>query len=422
MKVLVVGSGGREHALCHKIAESPRLGRLLCAPGNPGIARVAECVPLKADDVSGLVALARREGIDLVVVGPEAPLALGLADALEAEGIACFGPRKAPAEIETSKTFAKGLMVRAGIPTAAFGSFEDPEKALSFAADFGGRVAVKADGLAAGKGVLVCASMEEAREAIEAMLIRGAFGEAGKRVVVEERLEGPEASVIALVDGSAVAPFAPAQDHKRLQEGDKGPNTGGMGAFSPTPFVDEAMLARVQEEILLPAVGQLAAEGRAFRGALYAGLMITEEGPKVIEFNARMGDPETQPLMLRLKSDILEAMEAAARGSLGGLELDFNPRPAITVVLAAAGYPGQVRTGDVISGLEAAEREAVIFHAGTARRGEELVTAGGRILGVTALGDSLAQARERAYGACAAIRFEGMQYRGDIGALPEVQR
>lgn len=416
MKVLVVGGGGREHALCHELSQSPRLGRLLCAPGNPGIARVAECVPVKADDVAGLVAFARQEGIDLVVVGPELPLALGLADALEAEGIACFGPRRAAAAIEASKSFAKELMVRAGIPTAAHGSFEDAEAALAFAADFGGRVAVKADGLAAGKGVVVCGSMEEARAAIEANLLQGAFGQAGNKVVVEERLEGPEASVIALVDGARVAPFAAAQDHKRLLPGDRGPNTGGMGAYSPAPVVDDAMLARVRDEILLPTVSQLAAEGRAFRGALYAGLMLTAEGPKVIEFNARMGDPETQPLLLRLRSDLLEAMEAAARGALDGLALDFDPRPAMTVVLAAAGYPGEVRKGDEIRGIEAAEREAVVFHAGTARRGEALVTAGGRVLGVTARGDTLRDARDRAYRGCEAIHFEGMQYREDIGA------
>lgn len=415
MKVLVVGGGGREHALCHKIAQSPRLTRLLCAPGNPGIARVAERVPVRADDVSGLVALARQEGIDLVVVGPELPLALGLADALAAEGIACFGPRKAAAEIEASKSFAKELMARAKIPTAAYGSFEDPEAAIAFAAEFGGRVAVKADGLAAGKGVVVCGSMEEAREAILANLVEGAFGAAGAKVVVEERLEGPEASVIALVDGESVAPFEAAQDHKRLLEGDQGPNTGGMGAYSPTPVVDEAMLRRIREEILLPAVSQLAAEGRAFRGALYAGLMLTADGPKVIEFNARMGDPETQPLMLRLKTDLLEAMDAAARGRLDGLELEFDPRPAMTVVLAASGYPGKVRTGDPILGLEEAEREAVVFHAGTALQDEKLVTAGGRVLGVTAMGGTLVEARDRAYRACEAIRFEGMQVRKDIG-------
>lgn len=415
MKVLVVGGGGREHALCQKIAESPRLSRLFCAPGNPGIARVATCVPTKADDVDGLVAFARREGIDLVVVGPELPLSLGLADALEAEGIACFGPKKAAAEIEASKSFAKDLMRRAGIPTAAYGSFEAADAALGFAADFEGRVAVKADGLAAGKGVLVCGSMEEARSAIDAMLVRGAFGRAGSKVVVEERLEGQEASVIALVDGEGVALFDAAQDHKRLLEGDHGPNTGGMGAYSPTPLVDATALDEVRDAILLPAVAQLAAEGRPFRGALYAGLMLTDEGPKVIEFNARMGDPETQPLMVRLRGDLLDAMEAAARGRLEARTLDFDPRPALTVVLAAAGYPGEVRKGDPIEGLEAAAEEAVIHHAGTALRDGSLVTSGGRVLGVTALGETLHEARDRAYRACAKIRFEGMQYRADIG-------
>lgn len=417
MKVLVVGSGGREHALCHGIAKSPRLSRLICAPGNPGIEGLAETAPVRADDVPGLVALARREGIDLVVVGPELPLALGLADALRAEGIACFGPSRAAAEIESSKSFAKDLMRRAKIPTATFGTFEEPEAALAFAADFGGRVAVKADGLAAGKGVIVCGSLEETRRALDSMLLEGAFGEAGRRVVVEERLEGQEASVIALVDGKSLSCLAPAQDHKRLLDGDQGPNTGGMGAYSPTPLLDEVGLDRVRREILLPAVEQLAAEGREFRGALYAGLMLTAGGPKVIEFNARMGDPETQPIVVRLKDDLLEAMEAAAHGRLGGGDLAFDPRAAMTVVMAAAGYPGDVRKGDVIEGIAEAEAdpEVTVFHAGTARRGEELITAGGRVLGVTALGATLAEARDRAYRACEKIRFEGMQYRSDIG-------
>jgi len=415
MKVLVVGGGGREHALCRKIAESPRLSRLFCAPGNPGIARIATCVPVRADGVAGIVAFARQEGIDLVVVGPELPLALGLADALEAEGIPCFGPKRAAAEIESSKSFAKGLMQRAGIPTAAHGVFTAPEEALAFAARYDGRVAVKADGLAAGKGVIVCGSMEEARAAVEAMLVQGAFGEAGAKVVIEERLEGPEASVIALVDGKSVALFEPAQDHKRLLDGDRGPNTGGMGAYSPTPVVDAAMLERVRKEILEPAVAQLAAEGREFRGALYAGLMITADGPKVIEFNCRMGDPETQPLTVRLRTDLLEAMDRAARGRLEGLSLEFDPRAALTVVLAARGYPGEVEKGHAIHGLEDAEAEAVVFHAGTAQKDGAIVTAGGRVLGVTALGATLAEARDRAYRACEAIRFEGMQFRKDIG-------
>lgn len=417
MKVLVVGSGGREHALCHGIAKSPRLRRLICAPGNPGIEGLAETAPVAADDVPGLVALARKEQVDLVVVGPEAPLALGLADALRAEGIACFGPSRAAAEIESSKAFAKELTKRAKIPTATFGTFEDVDSALAFAAEWGGRVAVKADGLAAGKGVIVCGSMEEARRALETMLVEKAFGEAGRRVVVEERLEGQEASVIALVDGRDVRLLAPAQDHKRLLDGDLGPNTGGMGAYSPAPIVDEATLERVRREILLPAVAQLATEGREFRGALYAGLMITAEGPKVIEFNCRMGDPETQPIVVRLEDDLLELIEAAANGRMGPGAIAFDERAAMTVVLAAEGYPGKVRKGDRIDGIAEAEAdpEVIVFHAGTARRDDELVTAGGRVLGVTALGATLKEARERAYRACEKIRFEGMQYRRDIG-------
>ncbi|HWV37569.1 MAG TPA: phosphoribosylamine--glycine ligase [Vulgatibacter sp.] len=417
MKVLVVGSGGREHALCWKLAQSPRVSELVCAPGNPGIARCARLADVAADDVAGLVELARREGVGLVVVGPEKPLSLGLADALAEAGIACFGPRRAAAEIEASKAYAKGLMERSRIPTAAFGVFDDPAAAKAFAARLSGRVAVKADGLAAGKGVVVCDSVPEAEAAIDEMMVDRAFGAAGARVVIEEKLEGEEASVIALVDGSRIAILAPAQDHKRIFDGDRGPNTGGMGAYSPTPAVDEATLERVRREVLEPAVRQLAEEGRPFVGALYAGLMITASGPKVIEFNARLGDPETQPILMRLESDLFEAMHAAASGNLEGVELRFSPEAALTVVIAAEGYPGQVRKGDPIEGLaevDAGDR-LVIFHAGTAERDGRIVTAGGRVLGVTARGATLAEARTRAYEACSRIRFPGRQLREDIG-------
>ncbi|AKU91110.1 phosphoribosylamine--glycine ligase [Vulgatibacter incomptus] len=417
MKVLVVGGGGREHALCWKLVQSPALSRLIAAPGNPGIAGLpkTELAAVAAEDVAGLVALARSEGVDLVVVGPEKPLSLGLADALALEGIPCFGPSKAAAEVEASKAFAKGLMERAGIPTAAFGVFEDPDAAKVFAAGMGGKVAVKADGLAAGKGVVVCDSPEESAAAIDEMMVDRAFGAAGARVVIEEKLEGEEASLIALVDGERYVLLDAAQDHKRIFDGDQGPNTGGMGAYSPTPAVDDAILARVREEVIGPAVRQLAKEGRPFRGALYAGLMLTAKGPKVIEFNARLGDPETQPILFRLESDLLEVLLAAAKGDLSGIELRFSPEIALTVVMAAAGYPGTVRTGDPISGLEEAGEGAFVFHAGTTAKGGEIVTAGGRVLGVTAKAPSVAEARARVYEACSKIDFAGAQFRRDIG-------
>jgi len=417
MKVLVVGSGGREHALCWKLSQSPKVSGLVCAPGNPGIASCARLAAVAADDVAGLVDLARREGVGLVVVGPEKPLSLGLADALAEAGIPCFGPRKAAAEIEASKAFAKGVMQRAGIPTAAFGVFDDPAAAKGFAAKLQGKVAVKADGLAAGKGVVVCDSVSEADAAIDEMMVDKAFGAAGARVVIEEKLDGEEASVIALVDGANLAILAPAQDHKRIFDGDQGPNTGGMGAYSPTPAVDAVMLERVRREVLEPAVRQLASEGRPFVGALYAGLMLTADGPMVIEFNARLGDPETQPILMRLDSDLFEALHAAATGNLAGVDLRFSAEPALTVVIAAEGYPGTVRTGDVIEGLEDVPPtdRLVVFHAGTAVKDGQVVTAGGRVLGVTARGSSVADARERAYDACSRIRFPGLQLRKDIG-------
>lgn len=418
MRVLVVGSGGREHALCWKIAQSPQLTELLAAPGNPGIAELCETVPVAANAVEELVALAKDRKVDLVVVGPEQPLALGLADRLEEAGIACFGPSQAATEIESSKAYAKALMARAGIPTAAFEVFEDAEKARAFARTFDGKVAVKADGLAAGKGVIVCSSVAEADAAIDEILVRQVHGSAGAKVVIEEKLEGEEASVIALVDGERFRTLAPAQDHKRVGEGDTGPNTGGMGAYSPAPVVDDALLRRIEETVLAPAVAQLAKEGRPFRGALYAGLICTAEGPKVIEFNARLGDPETQAILPRLESDLLPALAAAAAGDLSDTELRFSDGAALTVILAAAGYPaGPVRSGDRIEGIEDASREegVVVFQAGTRKGADGLETAGGRVLGVTATAPTLAEAKRRAYEACENIRFEGAHFRRDIG-------
>jgi phosphoribosylamine--glycine ligase len=416
VRVLVVGGGAREHALCWKIARSRLCTSLACAPGNPGIRRVARCIPVAADDVPGLVALAREESADLVVVGPERPLTLGLADALGAAGILCFGPSRAAAEIEGSKSFAKELMIRAGVPTAAHATFDDAEPARAFARARGGRVAVKADGLAAGKGVVVCGDPAASDAAIQSMLVDRVHGSAGARVVIEERLEGEEASVIALCDGERLELLAPAQDHKRVGDGDTGPNTGGMGAYSPTPALPAALLPGIERAILAPVVRQLASEGRPFRGALYAGLMMTARGPQVIEFNARLGDPETEAILLRLTSDLLPALAAAAAGDLRGGKLTFAPGPAITVVMAAPGYPGTPHTGDAIEGLDRVPDadDLVVFHAGTAERDGRVVTAGGRVLAVTALGPDLAAARTRAYGACARIHFPGVHFRGDI--------
>ena len=417
MRVLVVGAGGREHALAWKISRSPLVRELYAAPGNPGIAQVAELVPLGAEDVDGLARWAREKQIDLVVVGPEAPLVKGLADRIAREGIPVFGPSAGAAEVEGSKAFAKDVMRAAGIPTAEAGTFDAVDPALAWARARGGRVVVKADGLAAGKGVVVCGDVAEAEAALRAMLVERVHGGAGARVVVEERLEGPEASCIAFVDGERVRLLAAAQDHKRIFDGDRGPNTGGMGAFSPTPTVTPEVSAMVERDVLLPAVRELARRGRPFRGALYAGLMLTPAGPRVLEFNARLGDPETQPILLRMASDVVPALLGVARGDLSGVDVTFDRRAAVGVVLAADGYPAKPRTGDPIDGLDGPWPEGVqVFHAGTARAQDgRVVTSGGRVLTVCALGDALDDAARRAYDAVARIRFRGMQYRKDIG-------
>ncbi|HEY6005108.1 MAG TPA: phosphoribosylamine--glycine ligase [Anaeromyxobacter sp.] len=420
MRILVVGSGGREHALAWKISRSPLLGALFAAPGNPGMGAVATLVPLEAKDTEGIARWARESRIDLVVVGPEAPLVAGLVDRLEKEGVPAFGPRAAAAEIEGSKAFAKDVMAAAGIPTAEYAAFTDLAPAVAYARARAGRVVVKADGLAAGKGVVVCSDAGEAEAALRAMLVEKAHGAAGARVVVEERLEGPEASCICFTDGERVRLLAAAQDHKRIFDGDRGPNTGGMGAFSPTPSVTPEVAALVERDVLLPAVRELARRGRPFRGALYAGLMLTPKGPRVLEFNARLGDPETQPILMRMTSDIVPALLASARGDLSATALDFDARAAVGVVLAAEGYPGKPAAGDAISGLEGPFPEGVqVFHAGTSRRpGGEVVTSGGRVLTVCALGAGLDDAARRAYAAASRISFRGMQLRKDIGKRP----
>ncbi len=420
MRILVVGSGGREHALAWKISRSPLVRELFAAPGNPGIARVAKPVALDARDVDATARFARENQIDLVVVGPEGPLVAGLADVVAKQGIAVFGPSAAAAEIEGSKAFAKDVMQAAGIPTAEYAAFTDLASAAAYARARGGKVVVKADGLAAGKGVVVCGDPAEAEAALRAMLVEGAHGAAGAKVVVEERLEGPEASCIAFTDGERVRMLAAAQDHKRIFDGDRGPNTGGMGAFSPTPNVGPDLLADVERAVLLPAVREMARRGRPFRGALYAGLMLTPKGPRVLEFNARLGDPETQPILMRMRNDIVPALLATARGDLSGVALEFDARAAVGVVLAAEGYPGKVASGDAIEGADGAFPDDVqVFHAGTTQSQDgRVVTSGGRVLTVCALGDGLDDAARRAYEAIGRIRFRGMQYRKDIGKRP----
>jgi phosphoribosylamine--glycine ligase len=421
MKILVVGGGGREHALCWKIRQNPLLRELYCAPGNGGIAEIAHCVELAADDVEGLRRFAVEKSIDLTVVGPEVPLTLGLVDELERRGLRAFGPRAAGARLEGSKAFSKRLLEQCGVRTARFGVFSEVAPARAFLREVRqgeGRVVVKADGLAAGKGVSVCATEAEALAAIDQSLRERAFGAAGSSIVIEEFLQGEEASFLALTDGETILPLASCQDHKQIFDGDRGPNTGGMGAYSPAPVVTPAVHDRVMRGVLEPVVAGLRARGIRYQGVLYAGLMIRDGEPSVLEFNARFGDPECQALVMRLESDLVEPMMAVAERRLAGQRLKWDPRPSVCVVMAAEGYPGEVAKGDEIGGLEALRRwsEGVIFHAGTARRDGKLVTSGGRVLGVSALGDTLSQAIANAYGAVDKIRWRGMQYRRDIGA------
>ncbi|MBI2962271.1 MAG: phosphoribosylamine--glycine ligase [Deltaproteobacteria bacterium] len=418
MKVLVVGGGGREHALCWKIHRSPRVRELYCAPGNGGIADVARCVPIAADDVVGLCAFALEKAIDLTVVGPERALTLGLVDELEKRGRRAFGPRRDGARLEGSKVFAKQLLEECRVPTAKFGVFREADAAERFVRANGAPLVVKADGLAAGKGVFVCATEAEALAAVDEILRARRFGSAGSSLVIEECLEGEEASFLALTDGETVLPLASSQDHKRIFDGDRGPNTGGMGAYSPAPVVTTAVHDRVMRRVMAPVVAGLRSRGIRYQGVLYAGLMIREGEPKVLEFNARFGDPECQALLVRLESDLVEVMLAAAERRLAGQRLHWDPRPSVCVVLAAEGYPGDVAQGDEISGLEQLRdwRHGVVFHAGTTRRDGRLVTAGGRVLGVTALGATLGEAVDHAYRAAGAVRWRGMQYRKDIGA------
>jgi len=419
MKILVVGSGGREHALCWKISESPLVEQLYCAPGNPGTAAAASNVAIAADDLDGLLRFARDEAIDLTMVGPEGPLCAGLGDRFVAEGLAVAGPGAAAARLEGSKAYAKELMARHGVPTAPFAVFGSGglDEACRYIDSHPDARVIKADGLAAGKGVYVCGGAAEAKQHVTELL-RGSMGEAGARVVVEHRLVGQEASFIVLTDGEHVVPLAPSQDHKAALDGDRGPNTGGMGAYSPAPVLDDELQALVLARVIEPTVRGMAAEGTPFRGVLYAGLMVGEDrSVQVLEFNCRFGDPETQPLMVRLVDDLVPYLEGVARGELTLPAPAWDHRTSLCVVMAAGGYPGSYRKGQVITGLESAEAldDVVVFQAGTGRRGDQLVVAGGRVLGVTALGDGVEAAQQRAYAAVEQINWDGVHYRRDIG-------
>jgi phosphoribosylamine--glycine ligase len=419
MKVLIIGGGGREHALAWKVAQSPQVEKVLVAPGNAGTAREAGVVnvPLDVADRDALVELAKREEIALTIVGPEAPLVDGIVNLFKAHGLACFGPEREAAQLEGSKAFSKDFLARHDIPTAEYRTFTDTDDALAYVRERGAPIVVKADGLAAGKGVIVAETLAQAEDAIRDMLSGNAFGEAGSRVVIEEFLQGEEASFIVMADGEHVLPMATSQDHKRVGEGDTGPNTGGMGAYSPAPVVDEAVYQRIMDQVIMPTIRGMAADGMPYTGFLYAGLMITQDGqPKVIEFNCRFGDPETQPVLMRLQSDLVAHCLAALDGRLNEQQADWDPRPALGVVMAAGGYPGSYRKDDTIEGLDQVDSEDLkVFHAGTKPEGDNVVTSGGRVLCVTALGETVTAAQQRAYQGVAKIHWQDSFFRPDIG-------
>jgi phosphoribosylamine--glycine ligase len=417
MRILLVGGGGREHALAWKLAKSPKLTKLYAAPGNAGIARHAECVDIAADNLDGLLAFAKKEKIDLTVVGPETPLCKGIVDLFQDNGLRVFGPSKDAAELEGSKVFCKNLLRRYGIPTPNYRVFNQAKSALAFVKSSPFPLVVKADGLAGGKGAVICHTESEAVVAIEGMMEKKVFGKAGDQVVVEEFINGVEASVLAFTDGSSIAPMVTTQDHKRIYDGDRGPNTGGMGAYAPAPVAGERDYQRVIREILVPTVHAMNKEKRRFRGILYAGIMYTKSGPKVLEYNVRFGDPECQPLMMCLKSDLVPILEAVIDEKLGHLDIEWDERPAVCVVMASGGYPGSYETGYPISGIDAAEAGgAAVFHAGTTVKDGQLVTAGGRVLGVTAQGKDLRDAQASAYAAVKKIEFRAAHYRNDIAS------
>jgi phosphoribosylamine--glycine ligase len=417
MDILVVGGGGREHALVWKIAQSPLVNKIYCAPGNPGIAELAEVVPIAVDEIDALYAFAREKSIDLTVVGPELPLTLGIADKFRAGGLDLFGPDKAAAQLEGSKGFAKDLMRKYSIPTAAYASFTERDKAVAYIKEQGAPIVVKADGLAAGKGVILAQTVDEAIHAVDEILVEGRFKDAGEAVVIEEFLYGEEASFFAFTDGKNILPLASSQDHKQIFDGDQGPNTGGMGAYSPAPVVTDALYKRIVAEVVQPTIDGMAAEGTPYQGILFVGLMINGDDFKVLEFNARFGDPEAQPLLCRMKSDVVPVLRDCARGELNVSTLEWYERAAVCVVLAAVGYPGSYPKGDVISGIEAANAidGVQVFHAGTAVQNGKIVTAGGRVLGVTGWADTIAAAIDKAYAGVEKISWNGMQMRRDIG-------
>ena len=421
MRILVIGGGGREHALVWKLSQSPKVQQMYCIPGNPGIMPLASCADIPLHDFAALAAFVRQHGINLTVVGPEIPLVTGISDYFASQGLLLFGPTRAAAELEGSKAFCKELLARYHIPTARYGVFTEPEQAKAYIRSQGAPIVVKADGLAAGKGVVVAMTVDEALAAVDSMMADKMFGEAGARLVVEEYMAGEEVSLLAFTDGRTVVPMVAAQDHKRVFDNDKGPNTGGMGAYAPAPVLSEELRSQVLQNILQPVVDALAAEGRPYCGCLYAGLMITADGPKVVEFNARFGDPETQVVLPLLASDLADILLACVEGRLHEIEICWHREAAVCIVLASGGYPGSYEQGQVINGLAEAQREgAVVFHAGTACREGEVVTNGGRVLGITATGADIVQAVNKAYEAVRKVSFKDMHYRRDIAyrALP----
>lgn len=418
MKVMVVGGGGREHALVWKIAQSPRVEEIFCTPGNAGIKKIARCVDISAEDIKALADFAEKKSIDLTVVGPEAPLVEGIVDEFEARGLKAFGPNKAASQIEGSKVFAKNLMEKYNIPTAAFRVFDNSIDAINYIDKMDAPLVVKAEGLAAGKGVVVAKDKDAAVSAVKSIMEQRIFGKAGARVVIEEYLEGPEVTVLSFCDGKIAVPMVSSRDHKRVFDNDEGPNTGGMGAISPAPAYSMELAEVVEKEIIQKTVEAMAAEGIPFKGVLYTGLMLTKKGPRVLEYNCRFGDPETQVVLPRLKTDLIDIMEACIDGNLEKVMIEWKEEKAVCVVLASGGYPGPYEKGKVIEGLSEAEAEgALVFHAGTAEKNGKIITTGGRVLGVTALGDTEDKARQEAYNAISKISFEDMHYRKDIGKI-----
>jgi len=418
MKVLVIGSGGREHTLVWKITQSPKVSKVYCAPGNAGISRLAQCVNIDADSIEKLVDFAKKEKIDLTVVGPELPLSRGIVNEFNKQGLRIFGPSKEATEIESSKVFSKFLLKKYNIPTANYEVFQNSEKALDYIQQQTFPLVIKADGLAAGKGVFIVKNLLEAKDALNTLMDEKQFGDAGRQVIIEEFLEGEEVSILAFCDGKTVIPMVSSQDHKKIFDNDQGPNTGGMGAYSPVPFYPDEVEKRVLEEILKPTIKGLQREGKEYKGVLYAGLILTKEGPKVLEFNARFGDPETQVILPRLKTDLVDILNAVIEGSLHKINIEWNNNCAVCVVVASGGYPGKYQKGKVISGLERLEKmkNIIAFHAGTKLQDNQVITSGGRVLGITAWDETISKAKERAYMAVKEIYFEDMYYRKDIAA------